>query len=114
ERTPPELLTRANELAAAFPHRESMNAVQLLHKDAAVLAAHRAMLPDGKSCRRGEYDVDLLVGIAKVNDCDTIDEAAAMLTPQETFSVLSDADALQQLMSKRGACGSPPTPISGA
>jgi membrane glycosyltransferase len=60
------------------------------------MAAHRAMLP-ATSRRRGEYDADLLVGRAKIDDADSLEEAIAILSPKETFAVLGDRDSVDRL-----------------
>ena len=101
DRNPPDVLVRANELAAASEYRASMDAFILLSEDPDVLAAHRAMMPGGKARRRGEFDVDLLVGLAKIDDSDSLEEAADLLTPKEKFAVLSDSHAMERLMAKR-------------
>ena len=101
DRNPPDVLVRANELAAASEYRAPMDAFILLSEDPDVLAAHRAMMPGGKARRRGEFDVDLLVGLAKIDDSDSLEEAADLLTPKEKFAVLSDSHAMERLMAKR-------------
>ncbi len=100
ERVPPQVLTRANELAAASPYQVSIDAVLMLSEDAALLAVHQNMISGRTPRRRGEYEIDFLFGAAKINDCSSIQEAVSMLKPREKFAVLSDLLTLQQLMAK--------------
>jgi membrane glycosyltransferase len=97
ESEPPAVLTRANELAAAPTQRAEASALRALFADPALLAAHRAMLP-AVARKRGEVEVALLIGLAKLEDCETLDEADAMLTRPETMALLSDARGVDRLM----------------
>ena len=101
ERSPPKVLMRANELAAASPYRTQMNALARLKDDEVLLAAHISMLSQQKQLqKRGVYDVSFLIGAAKIKDSTSIEEAINMLTPPEKFAVISDEHLLVELMSK--------------
>jgi hypothetical protein len=50
--------------------------------------------------RRGEYDVDHLIGAAKVDDSTSVEEAVRLLTPREKFAILNDRTLLQALLAK--------------
>jgi membrane glycosyltransferase len=62
-----------------------------------LLAAHRAMLPQAGPRKRGDVEVALVIGIAKLEDCATVEEAAAMLPRAEIMALLSDARGLDRL-----------------
>ena len=101
ERSPPKVLTRANELAASSPYRTHMDALARLKEDAVLLAAHISMLSQQKRLhKRGDYDVNFLVGVAKIKDSSLVDDAIAMLTAREKFAIISDEHFLVELMSK--------------
>ena len=98
EKDPPEILQRANALATEFDSTDPRGPLERLVSDPALLAAHRAMLPREAPRRTGEIDVSRVVAFAKLEDCATLSEAAAVLTPRETMAALADARALDQLV----------------
>ena len=97
ETSPPAVLTRANELAARFASAPQAGLRRLLG-DPALLAAHHALLPPPPQRRRGDVDVALAVGLAKLADCTSLTEAEAILTRQEKMAVLSDARGVDRLV----------------
>ena len=97
ETRPPEVLQRANELADQFRGAAQVGLRRLL-ADPALLAAHRALLPAPPPRRRGDVDVALAVGLAKLADCTSLTEAEAVLTRQEKMAVLSDARGVDRLV----------------
>src|SRR3954470_19768461 len=97
ESEPPQILKRANALAAELASSDPRSGVERLFADPALLAAHRAMLPKGAPRKRGEVAVALVVGLAKLEDCTTVEEAAAMLPRAEIMAVLTDARGLDRL-----------------
>jgi membrane glycosyltransferase len=56
------------------------------------------MLPPTSARRTGEYDVDLLVGLAKLDDAASIEEASVMLSGQEKVAVLSHHAGFERLV----------------
>jgi len=97
ESEPPRILERANALSSSFASADPRHAIERLFADSALLAAHRAMLPQGVSRKRGDVEVALVVGLAKLEDCTSLPEAAAALTRAEMMAVLSDARGLDRL-----------------
>ena len=55
------------------------------------------MLPRAAARKPGEIDVALVVGLAKLEDCATVRDAAAVLTRAETMAMLSDARGIDRL-----------------
>jgi len=98
ERKPPAILLRANDLTARGDAATAAGPMDRLAGDGALRAAHLAMLDDLPPRTKGDIDVALAVARAKLADADIRDEAIAMLGPRETFAVLADRDALQQLL----------------
>jgi membrane glycosyltransferase len=96
---PPAVVQRTNELsgewAAACPHIPEVFA--RLACDASLCALHATMLPTTPDRRKGEYDVDLLVGIAKLDDADSLEEAAALLSNREKLAVLANWTGLERV-----------------
>jgi membrane glycosyltransferase len=98
ETEPPAVLLRANELAAqALRRRAGREGLHRLFGDKALLAAHRAMLPDAPRRTRGTVEVALVVGLAKLGDCTSLNEADAILTRQEKMALLADASGIERL-----------------
>ena len=88
-------------LRLSSPAADSRHAIERLFADPALLAAHRAMLPKGVARKRGVVETALVIGVAKLEDCTTLAEAADTLTRVEMMAVLSDARGLDRLASLR-------------
>lgn len=97
ETRPPDILLRANALVVEFAGGDRRGAIERLFADAALLAAHRAMLPDAPARKPGEIDVTRVVALAKLDDCITLQQATAVLTGGEMTAVLLDASGLDKL-----------------
>ena len=97
ESEPPEILERANALAAELANSDRRSGLERLFADPALLAAHRAMLPQGTPRKRGEVEIALVVGLAKLEDCTAVEEAAAMLPRAEIMAILTDPRGLDRL-----------------
>jgi membrane glycosyltransferase len=97
EREPPQILERANALALESESADRRYAIERLFADPTLLAAHRTMLPKGAARKRGEVETALVIGLAKLEDCTTLTEAAETLTRAEMMAVLSDARGLDRL-----------------
>jgi membrane glycosyltransferase len=98
EVAPPAALQRANELAhewaAARP--PLTDALTWLAANAQLRALHAMMLPTTPERRKGEYDVDLLLGLAKLDDADSLEEATALLSEREKLAVLGDRTGFER------------------
>lgn len=90
ETVPPLVLRRANALSREFAEKRQpvSDALERIATDPELSALHAAMLPLPQVRRKGEFDVDLLVGLAKLDEADHVQEASAMLTNQEKLAVL--------------------------
>jgi len=98
ESAPPDIMQRANTLATEFGNEdESRHAIERLFAEPALLAAHRAMLPQAVARKRGEIEIALVVGLAKLDECTTLAEASAALTRAETMALLADPRGLDRL-----------------
>jgi membrane glycosyltransferase len=96
---PPAVLRRTNELTCAWgTTRPQMTDVfaRLAH-DAQLRVQHAMMLPTTHEWRRGEYDVDLLLGLAKLDDAHSLEEAAALLSDREKLAVLENRTGFERL-----------------
>jgi membrane glycosyltransferase len=103
ETQPPQILMRANELVPTFARAApTVGALAALLSDPPLLEAHRALLPEAPSRRRGDVDVALVVGLAKLEGCATLAEADALLTRQEKMALLCDARGLDRLAALEG------------
>ncbi len=96
---PPSILVRANELARTLVQAlPDMDAISRLSQDEALVRAHAAMI-ETRPRRRGEIDTQLVVGLARLEDARSAEEARLMLNASELNAVLSDRNAFQRLMS---------------
>lgn len=97
ERRPPPVLVRANELARildrALPQRDAISRLSL---DESLSVAHGEMI-ETRARRRGEIDADLVVGLAKLDEAQSREEARSMLTERELSAVLSDRRGFERL-----------------
>jgi membrane glycosyltransferase len=96
ERSPPAALARANDLRMAAGDGDG-GALRRLFADPALLAAHRRMLPAPRVRGQDPIDPALVMGLARVADVDTLDEATAILDHRELAAVLADAAGLDRL-----------------
>jgi membrane glycosyltransferase len=96
---PPAVLRRANELTCEWAiTRPQITAVFAhLASDAELRALHAAMLSTAHERRKGEYDVDLLLGLAKLDDADSLEEASALLSNREKLAVLGNWTGFERL-----------------
>jgi membrane glycosyltransferase len=108
ERRPPEVLSRARALLASLQEDRAGEAVRRLLDDPALLAAHRAMLPAPRRPRRDPIDATLLVGLARLDEARTLDEALTGLSMHEKAAVLADARGVDRLVALGRSAGSPP------
>jgi membrane glycosyltransferase len=99
ETAPPAVLQRANALAAALAaHRPHVvDALTRLASDADLRRLHTALLPPQPERRKGDYDVDLLVGLAKLRDAESLEEASALLSSREKLAVLGTWTGMERL-----------------
>lgn len=105
ERDPPAVLARARalhrELSETAPPPDALR----LFREPALLDAHRQMLPPPRRPRRDPFDPALLIGLAKLDEAESLEEAR-MLPRAELAAVLADArglNRLEALASRRSA-----------
>lgn len=99
ERHPPAILLRANELAVAIgASLPEMDAIARLRTDETLLAAHRAMI-EAPPRRRGEVDVHLVVGMARLDDARAPEDVRELLSDRELGAVLADPRGFERLAS---------------
>ena len=94
---PPAVVLRANELAASA-RVEVSGALQQFRGDAELLRYHLGSLPPVSRRKSGRVDVPLATARAKIEQCETFDEAASWLDKSEIRAVLNNAAALQRVL----------------
>jgi membrane glycosyltransferase len=103
---PPAVLRRTNELtyewATTCP--QITDVFVRLASDAQLRALHAAMLPTTHERRKGEYDVDLLLGLAKLDDADSLEEASSLLSNREKLAVLGNRTGFERLCQPMIGC----------
>lgn len=99
ENAPPAVLQRANALRQDFAAQspEVTEALTRVATDADFRLTHLSMLPGQAERRRGDYDVDFLVGVAKLNDAASLQEAATLLSNREKLAVLHTRSGVERL-----------------
>ena len=97
ERSPPPLLVHAAALRATLDPKAPEDAIQRLMRDPALLQKHRAMLPPPRVRGHGPLNPALVLGLAKLEDVDSIDAVSAMLTQAEIVAILGANQALDRL-----------------
>jgi membrane glycosyltransferase len=110
EAVTPAILKRANDLAPVIGTAlQDLDAVSRLVRDEQLASAHAAMI-ESRPRRRGHIDVELVVGMAKLDDADSLQEAR--LDKKELRALLADAVGFRRLMATAGArapaCGCDP------
>jgi membrane glycosyltransferase len=103
---PPAVLRRTNELTCEWGTICPRVPETLAHlvSNAPLCALHAMMLQTTPARRKGEYDVDLLLGLAKLNDADSLEEASALLSPREKLAILGDRSGFERLCQLIRAC----------
>jgi membrane glycosyltransferase len=94
---PPQVVLRANELAA-FSRIEFTGALQQLRQDAGLLKCHLDSIPLEGRRKFGRVDVALATARAKIDQCESFDEVASWLDKSEIRAVLNNAAALQRVV----------------
>ena len=99
ETEPPAVLERANALTRALAEQRPQvsDALERLADDAELRTLHAAMLPPQPERNKGEYDVDLLLGLAKLEDVHSLKEASALLSSREKLTVLGSQSGFARL-----------------
>jgi membrane glycosyltransferase len=82
---PPAVVRRANELTCEWATTcpQTTEVLARVAGDAQLGALHAAMLATTHERHKGEYDVDLLLELAKLDDADGLEEASAPLSSKE-------------------------------
>jgi len=116
ETSPPEVVQRANSLAAELARggHDHEDGLLAIHADPALRAMHEAFLPERPRHRLGDVDVDAAVAAAKLNDAETIEDACAWLKPRERVAVLADRALIAMLARLPSAAAGELAPSSAA
>jgi membrane glycosyltransferase len=103
------VLQRANELACEWAtiRPQRTDALVCFASDASLRALHAMMLITTPERRKGEYDVDLLLGLAKLDDADSVEEAAALLSNREKLAVLGNRTGFERFCQLVMVCHAP-------
>jgi len=94
---PPQVLTRANELAEARVEAVACP-VLALRDDPRLLDAHLMNLPGDRPRHRGKINPQLAIARAKIEDAETLDDALGYLTARELFAVLNSRNMLTAML----------------
>ena len=97
EATPPDILTRAARLTDQLQAEAPADPWRLLLGDAALLAAHRTMLPPPRARGEGVIDPDLVLGLARLDEAGDLAGGLASLSSRERTAVLADARGVDRL-----------------
>ncbi len=95
--TPPAVLLRANELAASEP-TEMAGALHQLRQDSELLGEHLGSLSLPGPRRFGPVDVPLATATVKIEECESLEDAAAWLDKSELRAVLGHPALLKKVL----------------
>ncbi len=103
ERDPPHILSRAKELTATLQavERKRGEVFAAFLDSPELVELHRCMLPPPRRRTRGDLDVHLVVGLAKLDECANLEEALEVLTEAEKRALLGSERGLDQLLTLR-------------
>jgi membrane glycosyltransferase len=87
---------RQREASSPLPGPEA------LFREPVLLEAHRNMLPAPRRARQDPFDPTLLVGLAKAEEAETLDEAMHGLSRAELAAVLADRQGISRLSALAG------------
>jgi membrane glycosyltransferase len=92
ETAPPPIASRSNGLAEALAAegRDEGDALKIVHADPDFRTSHEAFLPSAPRRRKGEVTPERALAEAKLNDAETIEDAAAWLNAKERMVLLHD------------------------
>ena len=94
----PPVLARAEELKRILKQSlPDLDALSSLHHDEILAAVHDRML-EPIPRHRGIVDTELVVGLAKLDDAESLQDARSMLSRRELKALLSDKRGFQRLM----------------
>jgi len=91
---PPHVVLRANEIAAR-PRPEPERALRRLRQNPELLASHLNALPQKPSHKFEQIDVHLATARAKIERCETFEDAVKWLDTSEVRAVLNDRSLLR-------------------
>jgi membrane glycosyltransferase len=98
EIAPPAVLTRARELESALGEDFGQNAVARLREDVALRHAHISQLPISERREPGTVDEAAVIALAKLETCDSVEQALTLLSPAETRAVLGNRRVLEHFL----------------
>ncbi|HWX47423.1 MAG TPA: glucans biosynthesis glucosyltransferase MdoH [Roseomonas sp.] len=96
ERATPPVLARAKALTVEWRASAGEAEVARLFREPALLEAHRRMLPPPRRPRQDPFDPALLMGLAKLQEAERLEEALR-LPRAELSAVLADARGVERL-----------------
>ena len=97
DKCPPPVLIRANELAAS-PRLEVTGALKELRQNPELLNYHLNSLPPASSLKSRQIDVSLATARAKIEECNSFEEAVAWLDKQEIRAILNNPAILLRIL----------------
>ncbi len=110
ERAPPPVLARADALYAKLRNTPAQDGMQRLVRDPILRRYHCAQLPPPRRPGLDPIDVPLLVGLTKLREAASLEQAGAALSRQEKAAVLASDEGIERLMALGGASVPPARP----
>ena len=98
EQETPPILARANTLVSNFGlETETLQVWRNLLTHGEFFDFHFGTLSARKTARRGEINTELIIGMAKLDQCESLEDALEVLTNPEKKALLLDREALTRL-----------------
>ena len=119
ESTPPSIVQRANSLTLDLARNghDHEDGIRAMHADAAFREEHDVLLPPAPRRKRGEFETDIAMAAAKLNDAVTLEDVLKWLTSKERMALLNDRALialLARLPAERSQEEKQPAPAAGA
>ncbi len=92
ETAPPPIASRANGLSDALAAEggDEVDGLKVVHDNPNFRAAHETFLPPAARRRKGEFTPERALAEAKLNDAETIEDAASWMSAKERMVLLHD------------------------
>jgi membrane glycosyltransferase len=95
--SPPAVVVRANELAAAEPTKIA-GALRQLSRDPGLLVEHLGSQSQASPRRFGPVDVPLAIATAKIEQCESLGDVVAWFNKLETRAALENPTLLRKIL----------------
>jgi membrane glycosyltransferase len=100
ETSPPPIVQRANALTLDLARNghDGEDGLRALHDDHTFREQHDSFLPAAARRKRGEFETEVAMAAAKLNDAKTLEEVLKWLTAKERMAIVNDRALISLLV----------------